>query len=74
MVWAEIRVTGKTQLVRINDNLNAQWYITEILTPHVHPFFSTEETELYSSTGQCKAHTARVMVNHHAQNGITVME
>ena len=30
---------------------NIQRYITEILTPHVHPLWSTGRTELYSSTG-----------------------
>ena len=51
IVWVGISVTGRTQLVRTNSNLSAQWYIIEILTPHVAPLCSTGRTELDSLTG-----------------------
>ena len=74
MVWVGISVTGRTQLVRINVNLNARLYITEILTPHVHPFAQQVGQNFSTYEDNARAHTAQAVVNHLAQNGIAVME
>ena len=63
----------KTQLVRKGD-LNAQLYITEGLTPHVHLFAQQVTQKCMRQQDNARAHTARAVVNHLAQNGITVME
>ena len=36
MVWGDISARGKTDLVPLNTTLNANRYITEVLTPQVH--------------------------------------
>ena len=58
MVWEGISVTGRKSLVRINGNLNAQRYITEILTPHVRPFAQKMGQNFFLQQDSARAHTA----------------
>ena len=37
MIWADIGIQDKTQLVRLNGNLNVQRYIVQVMNPHVQP-------------------------------------
>ena len=71
MVWAGISVIGKTALVQINGNLNSQWYISEIIVPYVQPFAQRVDQQFVFQQDSARAHTARVLVNHFAQQGIT---
>jgi hypothetical protein len=74
MFWGGISTAAKTQLVRINGNLNARRYIAEILTPHVQPVSQQMGPNFILQQDNARAHTARIVTNHLAQNGITVME
>ena len=57
-----------------NGNLNAQWYITDMLTCDVHPFAQQVRQNFILQRDNARAHTVRVVVNHLAQNGITVIK
>ena len=74
MLWGGMSDRGRTQLVRINGNLNAQRYIAEILTPHVQPFAQQVGQNFILQQDNARAHTARAVTQHLTQNGITVME
>ena len=58
MVWARMSVTGRTQLVRINGNLNDQWHINEILTSHVQPFAQQVGQNFIIQQDNARAETA----------------
>ena len=73
MVWAGISGIGKTALVQINGNLNSQRYINEIIVPHVQPFAQRVGQQFVFQQDNARAHTAHVVVNHFAQQGIPVM-
>ena len=74
MFWAGISVTGKTQLVRINGNLNAQRYINEVLNPHVIPFAQQAGPNFIFQQDNARPHTANVVTTHLQQNAITVLD
>jgi hypothetical protein len=48
MFWPGISIQYKTQLVRLNGNLNAQQYIAEVLNPHVLLHALQEQTSSFS--------------------------
>lgn len=73
MFWGGISSAGKTQLVRVNGNLNAQRYINDIIVPHVHPYAQRVGNNFVFQQDNARAHTARVVTNHFAQQGITVL-
>ena len=56
MVWAGISVTARTQLV--SGNLNAQQYITEILTANMHSFSQQVRQNYILQQDNARAHTA----------------
>ena len=58
----------------IKGNLNAQRYITEIITPHTHTFAQQVRQNFIVQPDNARAHTKGAVVNHVAHNGITVME
>ena len=73
MVRAGISGIGKTALVQINGNLNSQRNSNEIIVPHVQPFAQRVGQQFVFQQDNARANTARVVVNHFAQQGITVM-
>ena len=74
MFWAGISMARKTQLVTIRGNLNAQRYINEVINPHVLPIAQQGGPNFIFQQDNARAHTARVVQNHFAQNGVNVKE
>ena len=50
--------TGKTTLVRMNGNLNAQRYVDDINIPHIHPFTQHVDANFALQQDNTRAHTA----------------
>ncbi len=73
MLWAGISGQGKTDIVIINGNLNAQKYIDEILIPHVEPFSARIGAGFIFQQDNAKPHTARITKNHLQQQQFEVM-
>ncbi len=74
MVWAGIRLAGRTQLVPIAGNLNSQRYIAEILQPHVIPCAQLVGNGFVLQDDNARPHRARIVDAFLQQNAITRME
>lgn len=72
MMWGAISMTGRTQLVRIQGNLNAARYVQEILTPHVLPVM--ENPIAIFQQDNARPHTARATMRFLEDNDIQVLE
>ncbi|GFX74245.1 transposable element Tcb2 transposase [Trichonephila clavipes] len=48
MVWDTISYLGRSNLLRIEDNLNGNRYVREVLQPEVVPFLPTHPTSPWS--------------------------
>ena len=73
MVWAAINHTFKTDLVVINGNMTAQWYIDEVLRPVVVPMFR-QRPGLTSQHDNARPHVAHVTRNFLNNNNIDVLQ
>ncbi len=74
MVWAGITARGKTPLVIVNGNLNAQVYIDQILRPVVVPFIANMEQGAVLQDDNARPHRARVVDTFLQQQQITRMD
>lgn len=73
MVWGGITENFRTQLVPIRENITAQWYINNVLTPHVVPFFQTQGQGFTFMHDNAAPHRARVTTAFLNQNNINVL-
>ena len=74
MVWGGINHQGKTDLVVIRGNLNAQGYINDVLRPVVVPFINTQNGPVIFQQDNARPHTARVTTQFLQGNNINVMQ
>lgn len=64
MVWGGISMTGKTQLLIVDGNLNAQRYRDEILDPVAIPYLQTLGPGAILQDDNARPHTARIVQDH----------
>ena len=74
MVWGGINHQGKTNLVVIRGNLNAQGYINDVLRPVVVPFINNQNGPVIFQQDNARPHTARVTTQFLQGNNINVMQ
>ena len=74
MVWGGINHQGKTDLVVIRGNLNAQGYIIDVLRPVVVPFINNRNGPVIFQQDNARPHTARVTTQFLQGNNINVMQ
>ena len=74
MVWGGINHQGKTDLVVIRGNLNAQGYINDVLRPVVVPFINNQNGPVIFQQDNARPHTARVTTQFLQGNNINVMQ
>ena len=60
LVWGGISTNGKTELVVMNGNMNAQRYIQEILRPHVVPYARVLGNNFILMDDNATSHRARI--------------
>ena len=73
MVWGGITEYFRTQLVPIRENISAQWYINNVLTPYVVPFFQTQGQGFTFIHNNSAPYQARVTTAFLNQNNINVL-
>ena len=74
MIWGAMSLHGKSQLVVVNANMNAERYINDILTPHVLPFFNAVPAEgRMFQQDNAPPHAARVTRAFLEANNVGVM-
>lgn len=71
MVWAAISHTGRTDLVHVQGNLNAQGYIDQILRPHIVPVMANANAVFQHDNA--RPHTARLTTAFLQNNNINVL-
>lgn len=71
MVWGAISSTGRSRLVHIQGNLNAQRYIQEILRPEVLPLVAAPGAVFQQDNA--RPHTARLTMQFLAANNVNVL-
>ena len=74
MVCGGINHQGKTDLVVIRGNLNAQGYINDVLRPVVVPFINNQNGPVIFQLDNARPHTARVTTQFLQGNNINVMQ
>ena len=60
LVWGGISTNGKTELVVMNGNMNAQRYIQKILRPHVLPYARAIGNNFILMDDNATSHRARI--------------
>lgn len=74
MVWGGISLTGRTDLVVLNNgNLNAERYIVDILAEHVVPFAPYIGPHFLLMQDNARPHTAQVVRNYLQEVGVGTM-
>jgi transposase len=73
MVWGGISLNARTELVVLNGNLNADRYITDILSQHVVPFAPHIGPNFLLMQDNARPHTARVVQNYLLDVGINTL-
>lgn len=73
MVWAGISHVGKTNLIILNRNLNAQRYRDEILAPVVILYIQANHNAIFQQVN-ARPHTARLTTQFLQANNINVMD
>ena len=73
MVWAGISHVGKTNLIILNGNLNAQRYRDEILAPVVIPYIQANHNAIFQQDN-ARPHTARLTTQFLQANNVNVMD
>jgi len=74
MVWGGISGDGRTELVVINGNLNADRYINEVLTPHVIPYMNDHPHISFFQQDNARPHAARRTVEFLDENDVDVLQ
>lgn len=74
MVWAGIRLGGRTDLVSIRGNLTAEQYMREVVHPVVIPHRQQLGENFMFMQDNARAHTARLVMNVFSEHNITVLE
>lgn len=74
MVWGGITAHGRTPLVLVEGNLNAQRYRDEVLRPHVVPFIRGQARHMTLQQDNARPHVARVAMDFLRQENVQVME
>ena len=73
MVWGGINHQGKTDLVVIRGNLNAQGYINDVLRPVVVPFINNQKGPVIFLQDNARQHTAHITTKFLQVKGATLM-
>lgn len=73
MVWGGISHDGKTDLVVVRGNLNAQMYRDNILAPVVIPHINRRRGHTVFQHDNARPHTARIVTQFLAANNVDVM-
>ena len=63
MVWGGLSAHGRTPLVIIDGNLNAQRYLKEVVRPHVLPFVHGQRRNMTFQQDNARPHVARLIMN-----------
>ena len=74
MVWGGIAHSGKTQLVNINGNLNAQKYRNDVLAPVALPFMNGGNGVTILQHDNAQPHTTRLTRQFLATNNVNVLD
>ena len=74
MIWGGKNHQGKTDLVVIRGNLNAQDYINDVLRPVVVPFINNQNGPVIFQQDNARPHMARVTTQFLQGNNINVMQ
>ena len=72
MVWGGIHFRGKTNLIVIRQNMNAQRYCDDILRPVVIPFMNRHNGFVFQQ-GNARPHTARLTENVLQTNNVNTL-
>ena len=72
MVWGAISASGKSQLVIVRNNLNAQRYIDDCLQQHLIPFMNPHNNMSFQHDNTCP-HAAVITQQFLNQNNISVL-
>lgn len=70
MVWGGISLTGRTDLVTVNGNLNSERYITDILEAHVVPYAPYIGPNFLLMHDNARSHTSLIVRNYPKEVGI----
>lgn len=74
MVWGGISVSGRTELVILNEGtITAQRYIEEVIGPHVVPYAQRIGARFHLMHDNARAHTARTTREAIEEAGIQVL-
>ena len=73
MVWGGISHAGKTALVIVRGNLNAQKYRDDILAPVVIPYLNAQPVPMTFQQDNARPHTARIKTGFLQANNVNVM-
>lgn len=73
MVWGGISGQGKTDLVVVDGNLNAQRYIDQILRPVLLPFLQQHNNRTLFQQDNARPHTARITREFLQRNNVNVL-
>ena len=71
MVWGGIHQRGRTGLIVLNGNLNAQWYVDEVLRPEVVPYVRHHNLTLQQDNA--RPHSARLTTTFLQQQNIDTL-
>ena len=74
MVWGGITEQGKTELIVVNGNLNAQRYIDEILEPVVIPFAANHGEQFLLMDDNARPHRANIVQRFLGDHNIQRMD
>ena len=72
MVWGGIHFRGKTNLVVVRQNMNAQRYCDDILRPVVIPFMNRHNGFVFQQDN-ARQHTARLTANFLQTNNVNTL-
>ncbi len=74
MVWGGISNRGKTDLVFVNGNMNAQRYIDQVLHPVVQPYVANNAANITLMDDNARPHRARIVNDFLRNHNITRMD
>ena len=73
MVWAGIRVGGRTDLVWIRNTMTAEKYRNEVLVPIIYPHRLQMGQEFTLMHDNARPHTARVVTSWLREHNVSVL-
>ena len=62
MAWGGISIRGKTDLVFVNGNMNAQRYIDQVHQPVVQPYVANNAEDITLMDDNARPHRARIFM------------